>query len=199
MTTRMPRALLVALALLGTAPSMVAAQSNPCSLLSDAEATKHIARGQPTYGETPTVTQVAGGQLCEYGYGGQVGVWTTRADLDRFLKAWKADKTPRQAVSGVGDAAWIMFPVPEDKYKDRAAYLAAQVGQRVVTVALFARQGRSEGIMGEVCRGNQKQLKPDERKECPAILADKGETQQSLQPAVEELAKLLVPRVRAGR
>jgi hypothetical protein len=199
-----PRAIALAAALILAGRPTLAAQSNPCALLTSAEAVKHIARGKPTYGQTPDAVMVGGGagSLCEYPFGGQIGVWRApkaQENLERFLKAWKADKEKRHPVSGVGDRAWIMFPVPEDKYKDRAAYLVAHVGQQIVTVALFARKGAAEGVMGEVCRGDQSQLKPDEKEGCKKVLADKSETQESLQPAVVELAKLVVEKVRAGK
>jgi hypothetical protein len=92
-----------------------------------------------------------------------------------------------------------MFPVPEDEYKDRAAYLVAHVGQQIVTVALFAHDGAADGPMGRICREDQGRLKPKEKEDCKKILADKSETQESLQPAVVELAKLVVERVRAGK
>jgi len=195
-------ALVATLTLAGS--SALAAQSNPCALLTSAEAVKHIARGQQTYGQTPDAVTVGGGagSLCEYPFGGQIGVWRApkaEESLMRFLKAWKADNATRHPVAGVGDKAWIMFPVPENKYKDRVAYLVSNVGQQIVTVALFARNGAADGPMGAVCRGDQARLKPDEKEDCKKILASKSETQESLQPAVVELAKLVVAKVRAGK
>jgi hypothetical protein len=182
----------------------LSAQANPCALLTSAEAVKHIARGRPTYNQTPDAVRVVGGAgaLCEYPFGGQVGIWrapNAQENLEHFLKVWKADKATRHPVSGVGDRAWIMFPVPENQYKDRVAYLVAHVGQQIVTVALFAREGSADGPMGQVCRGDQSRLTPDEKEDCKNILADISETQESLQPAVIELAKLLVGNVRAGK
>ena len=178
------------------------AQANPCALLSVAEATKHIARGEPTYNQSPEAVPVRGGTLCDYPFGGQIGVWDAPKgsdNLEQFLKNFREDKWPRQPVTGVGDRAWIMFPVPADQYKLRIAYLAAYVGQKVVTVALHARNGAADGPMGQVCRGDQSRLKPDEREGCKKVLADKSETQESLKPAVIELAKLVVEKVRAGK
>ena len=194
-----PRVLLAAAVMRGGSPAPAAAQSNPCAVLTSAEAVKHIARGQPTYNQSPDAVQVAGGAVCDYPFGGQIGVWNDAASLERFLKAWNADKEKRHAVAGVGDRAWIMFPVPENEYKDRPAYLVSHVGAKVVTVALMARKGKASGVMGQACSGDQSRLKPDEREACKVIMADKGETQESLQPAVVELAKLVVTRVRAGK
>jgi hypothetical protein len=199
MTATTPRVMLAAAIILCAWPTLAAAQSNPCALLTSAEAVKHIARGRPTYNQAPDAVSVGGGTLCEYPFGGQIGVWSGMENLERFLKSWKADKATRHPVSGVGDRAWIMFPVPENEYKDRTAYLIAHVGQQVVTIALFAYDGAADSPMGAVCRGDQKRLKPDEREGCKKVLADKSETQESLQPAVVELAKLVVSKVRSGK
>ena len=199
MTTR---ALVLTTALILTGSTTGSAQSNPCGILTSAEAIKHIARGKPTYGETPDAVQLAGGAVCDYGFGGQIGVWTppnASDNFERFLKSFKVDKQTRNPVSGVGDRAWIMYPPPENEYKDRPAYLVSYVGQKVVTVALFAHKGAADGPMGQVCRGDQSRLKPDEREDCKKILADKSETQESLKPAVIELAKLVVAKVKAGK
>ena len=184
------------------APSPLAGQSNPCALLTTAEATKHIARGRPTYDQAPDAVVVPGGALCQYPFGGQIGVWHApgaEANLEQFLRSWKADKAQRHPVSGVGDRAWIMFPVPATKYKDRAAYLVTHVGKQVVTVALFAHKGNADSFMGEICRNDPGKLKPKEREDCRKVLADRSETQESLQPAVVELAKLVVAKVRAAK
>jgi hypothetical protein len=53
--------------------------------------------------------------------------------------------------------------------------------------------------MGEICRGDQSRLKQDEKEDCRRVLSDKSETQESLQPAVVELAKLVVAKVRTGK
>lgn len=203
MTTATPH-VIAATALLILGSSTGTAQSNPCAILTNAESIEHIARGQKTYNQTPDAITVAGGAgaLCEYPYGGQIGVWKgpkASENFEGFLKSWKMEKETRHPVPGVGDRAWIMFPVPENKYKDRAAYLVSYVGDKVVTVALFARDGQADGVMGEVCRGDQTRLKPDEREACKKVLADKSETQESLKPAVIELAKLVVTRVKAGK
>jgi len=183
------------------ASATVSAQANPCALLTSTEAVKHIARGQPTYNQAPEAVALAGGAVCDYPFGGQVGLWNppdAEQSLERFLKSWKVT-AKRFPVAGVGDKAWIMFPPPEDEYKDRPAYLVTSVGPKVVTVALFARKGAADGPMGAVCRGDQSRLKADERKDCLKILADKSETQESLQPNVVELAKLVVQKVRTGK
>ena len=190
--------LAIAVALVLLDGTVASAQTNPCELLTTAEAAKHVARGRPTYGQGPEQVTVAGGTLCEYA-DGQVGIWSApkaSENLERFLKIWKVDKATRHRVAGVGEGAWIMYPVPEDKYKDRVAYLVAHVGDRILTVSLAAHDGQADSWMGEICTWTPERLKPDERKDCVKVLADKSETQESLGPNVIELAKLLVAKVR---
>ena len=199
---RLTHALTMALIVGAAAPG--AAQSNPCALLTSAEATKHIARGQPTYNQAPDAVVLAGGAgaLCEYPFGGQIGVWNApkaSENFERFLKGFRVEKETRHPVSGVGDRAWIMYPTPEDQYKDRPAFLVTYVGPKVVTVALMARKGAADGPMGQVCRGDQSRLKADEKEDCKKVLRDTSETQESLRPAVIELAKLVVEKVKAGK
>jgi hypothetical protein len=198
------RAMALATGLVLTNGSMLVAQSNACALLTSAEAVKHIARGEATYGETPEAVTVSGGKgmLCEYGFGGQIGVWiapNAEENFNHFLKNFRMDKETRHPVSGVGDRAWIMYPAPADEYKLRPAYLVTHVGQKIVTVALFARKGSADSPMGQVCRGDQSRLKPDEKEDCKKVLANKSETQESLKPNVIELAKLVVEKVKAGK
>jgi len=202
MTSRLSFGLAATLILIGS--HQLSAQSNPCALLTSAEAIKHIARGQPTYNQTPDAVALGAGSgaVCDYPFGGQIGVWNApkaSENFERFLKSFRVDKETRHPVSGVGDRAWIMFPVPENEYKDRPAYLVTYVGPKVVTVALFARKGAADGPMGQVCRGDQSRLKADEKEDCKKVLANKSETQESLQPAVIELAKLVVEKVKSGK
>jgi hypothetical protein len=204
MTALTPRIIAAATVLILIGSSTGSAQSNPCELLTTAEVNKLVARGRPTYNQAPDLIPIFGGAgvLCEYGFGGQIGVWSgpkTSDSFDRFLKQFRMDKVTRHPVSGVGDRAWIIYPVRENKNQDRMAYLVTNVGQKILTVALFARDGQADGMMGDICRGDQKGLKPDEKEECKKVLADKSETQESLKPAVIELAKLVVEKVRAGR
>lgn len=175
------------------------AAPNACGLLTDAEAAKLITRGQPTY-SAPEATTLGGGSVCQYEHG-QTGLWIGPGSSPRFeqyLASWKQEKQPRQPVSGVGDKAYVIYPKPRSEYSDEGPFLVATVGPHTVTAGLFARKGQAEGMMGEICRGNQSRLNEKEKKECVNVLADTGETPESLQPAVVELAKVLVAKVRAG-
>jgi hypothetical protein len=202
MKTRVPGPLALA-ALLTAAPILAQSAPNACSLLTDAEVAKLITRGRPVYDQVPEAVALAGGaaSVCDYPTGGQIGFWAgpkAQENFERTLKSFGWDKEARQPISGVGDRAFIMFPTPE-KHKDRAAFLVATVGQQLVTAALFAHDGNADGWMGEVCRGDQSRLSAKEKADCTKVLADKSETQESLQPAVIELAKAVVANVRAGK
>jgi hypothetical protein len=187
---------------IGTVSPAQAAAPSACDLLTDAEVSKLIARGQTTYSAAPDATTLAGGagSVCQYEHG-QTGLWMgpgSEARFEQFLASWEQDKQPRHAVSGVGDTAYVIYPKPRNSYSDEGPFVVATVGANIVTASLFARKGQASGVMGEVCRGDQAQLNDNEKKECAKVLADSGETPESLQPAAVELAKVLVAKLRAG-
>lgn len=187
---------------MGTASLAHAAAPNPCGLLTDTEVAELVTRGRTSYSD-PKATTLGGGAgaVCQYEHG-QTGLWMgpgSEARFEQFLTTWKQDKEPRQPVSGVGDTAYIIYPRGRSSYSDEGPFLVARVGPHVVTAALFARKGRADGMMGEVCRGNQSRLSEKEKKECVEVLADLGEKPESLQPAVVELARALVANVRSGK
>jgi hypothetical protein len=81
-----------------------------------------------------------GGSHCDYG-SGSIRVYQGKAAAAAFestLKAFKADKQPRVPVSGIGDKAFFMIPMPEDKY-NRLGLLAVYAGPRVVQFILDAK------------------------------------------------------------
>lgn len=81
-----------------------------------------------------------GGSHCDYG-SGSIRVYQGKAPAAAFestLKAFKADKQPRVPVSGIGDRAFFMIPMPEDKY-NRLGLLAVYAGPRVVQFTLDAK------------------------------------------------------------
>ena len=182
--------------------SLAQAAPNACGLLTDAEVAQLITRGQPSYSE-PEATTLSGGtgSVCQYEHG-QTGIWTgpgAGPSFEQFLASWKQDKQPRQPVSGVGDKAYVIYPKARNSYSDEGPFLVATVGPHTITATLFARKGQATGLMGEVCRGDQSRLNEKEKKECAKVLADQGETPESLEPAVTELAKVLVAKVRSGK
>jgi hypothetical protein len=99
----------------------------------------------------------------------------------------------------VGDKAYVIYPKARNEYSDEGPMVVATVGPHIVTAGIFARKSQADGLMGEICRGDQSGLTEKEKKNCATVLADKGETSESLQPAAVELAKALVAKVRSGR
>jgi hypothetical protein len=199
------RACLV-LAILATVAgwSTLTAQSAPdaCELLTDAEVVTLITRGQETYGQAPHPTMVGGGtgSLCQYP-AGQVGFWIgpdSERNFEQFVKSWQQENQTRHPVSGVGDEAYVIYPKPRNDYSDQGPYLVATVGPHTITAFLAAREGQADGMMGTICREQQDQLSESEKQDCERVLADKSETPESLQPAVVELAKAVVAKVRSG-
>ena len=187
---------------IGVASHAQAATPSACSLLTDAEASTLIARGQAIYSAPDAMTLGGGmGSVCHYERG-QTGLWMgpgSEARFEQFLVSWKQDKQPRQRVAGVGDKAYVLYPKARNDYSDEGPMVVATVGPHIVTAALFARKSQDSGIMGVVCRGNQSQLNDKEKKECAKVLADTGESPESVQPAAVELAKVLVAKVRSGK
>ena len=178
------------------AASATGAARDACSLLTAGEVEKLINRGRPADGEEATATTLRGGagSVCEYPIGAQV-VWfpgpNSQAEFEDFLRNFKKDKEPRHPVAGVGDRAWIMFPTPRDEYEDKLAYLVTTVGQHTVAVSMAAKKGAADGPMMEYCKRGQLS-----KKECSQIENDKSETAESLQPAVVEVAKVVVAKLK---
>jgi hypothetical protein len=90
------------------------------------------------YWDAPTASY--GGSHCDYG-SGSIRVYQGKApaaDFESTLKAFKADRQPRVAVPGIGDKAFFMIPMPEDKY-NRLGLLAVYTGPRVFQFILDAK------------------------------------------------------------
>ena len=191
------------LTLLGAGSLAAQTAPNACGLLTTEEAKTLIVRGQKLIIPlNADATSVAGGKgsICDYSYGGQVGLYVgpnSEAAFDHFLKAFKAEGQPKQPVSGVGDKAYVFYPKPRNDYSEQGPYLVATVGPHTVTAFLARHKGNADGPMGEMCRSGK--LSESDAKDCPKILADKTETPESLLPAVTELAKAVVAKVRTGK
>ena len=203
----MNRLVLVIAATLVGWPTLAAQTApNACGLLTDAEVAQLITRGKQTYGQTADATPVVGGQgsVCDYPAGGQVSLYvgpnSTQA-FEQFMKVWKQENETRHPVSGVGDKAYVFYPKPRNSESDQGPYLVATVGPHTVTAFLAAEKSQAAGLMATVCRDDKSraELTPKEQEECKKILADKGESPESLQPAVVELAKAVVAKVRSGK
>jgi hypothetical protein len=121
----------------GLAPSSLDA----CTLATNAEVSE-IAGEKPEFARFwPAPETSFGGAHCDYG-GGSIRVYQGKApaaDLESTLKAFKADEAPRVPVQGVGDKAFFMIPLPDDKY-NRLGLLAVYAGPRVVQLTLDAQR-----------------------------------------------------------
>jgi hypothetical protein len=193
----------IALTLAGAGSLAAQAAPNACGLLTTEEAKTLIVRGQKLIIPLEAdATSVAGGKgsVCDYSYGGQVGIYVgpnSEAAFEQFLKAFNAQGQPKQSVAGVGDKAYVIYPKPRNEYSDQGPYIVATVGPHTVTAFLARHKGNADGPMGEMCRSGK--LSEKDAKDCPKILADKTETPESLLPAATELAKAVVAKVRTGK
>jgi hypothetical protein len=116
-----------------------AAGPSACSLLTRADVEKATGRNAMVDAESS-----AGGTICHYGTA-QLIVRTgpkSWESLEDTLKAFKHDKEPRQAVSGFGDRAYMMFPTPANKYQDDVALLVTQVGAHTLALTVDAPDGK---------------------------------------------------------
>lgn len=175
-----------------------------CSLLSAAEIDRLVVRGQDTHGapvERDSTSLGIADSACEFGGFGQIVLFSGAGSEQRFeafLKRFKAEQEKRTPVSGVGDRSYIMFPKPRNEYQDRAAYLVTRTGPYTLGISLNARTSPLDGPMGPVlkasCTGYK--LSRKEQASCVKVMAEKSETAESLQPAVVELAKVVVARLR---
>jgi hypothetical protein len=123
-----------------TAPAGKSAASlDACMLATNAELSQ-IAEEKPEFARfwsAPTAS--LGGSHCDYD-GGSIRVYQGKAPaaaLDATLKAYKADKEPRIPVPGIGDKAFFMIPIPDNKY-NRLGLLAVYAGPRVLQLTLDA-------------------------------------------------------------
>lgn len=169
-----------------------------CSLLSDAEVNKLITRGRDTYGEGPQPMSIGGGTVCGYPGGAQIILFQppkSQESAERFLQGFKKDKEPRRPLSGVGDRAFIMFPTPRDQYEDRGAFLVSNVGQYTIMVSMVVdRPALDARMLQEACADPK--LSKRQKAQCDSAKAVKPETPESLEPAVIELAKVVVGKLR---
>jgi hypothetical protein len=123
-----------------TAPAgTTTAAFDACMLATNAEVGQ-VAEEKPEfakYWEAPATS--FGGAHCDYG-GGSIRVYQGKAPaaaLEATLKSYKADKQPRVPVAGLGDKAFFMIPLPDNKY-NRLGLLAVYAGPRVLQLTLDA-------------------------------------------------------------
>ena len=123
-----------------------AAPFDACQLATNAEVSE-VAEERPEIAKYWSAPEASfGGAHCQYD-GGSIRVYQGKAAaaaLESTLKAYKADKEPRVAVSGIGDKAFFMIPKPDDRY-NRAGLLAVYAGPRVVQLVLDAQGDEAIG------------------------------------------------------
>jgi hypothetical protein len=123
-----------------SAPAGKAAPAfDACMLATNAEVSQ-AAEEKPEiakYWSAPATAM--GGAHCDYD-GASIQVYQGKAPaaaLDATLKSFKADKQPRVPVAGLGDKAFFMIPMPDNKY-NRLGLLAVYAGPRVLQLTLDA-------------------------------------------------------------
>ena len=116
-----------------------AALSDACMLATNAEVGQ-IAEEKPEFVKVWSAPAASlGGSNCQYG-GGSIQVYRGQAAgaaLESNLKAFKADKEPRTPVSGIGDKAFFMIPIPNNPY-NRLGLLVVYAGPWVLQLTLDA-------------------------------------------------------------
>jgi hypothetical protein len=134
----------------------IAKTAKPCTLLTDAEQQKYIARGQKIYSGPDAFTLGGGaGSGCSWdGDRGQIIIYSgpkAEQGLDGLLAAFKQEKVPKQPVSGVGDQAWVIYPTPRNQYQARAGFLGVKVGDQMVAISLEADDGKpTESVLPDL-------------------------------------------------
>ena len=133
-----------------------AANAKPCTLLTDAEVEKYIARGQKLYDKGEGASLGGGaGSTCDWGGGrGQIIVYSgpkAEEGMNALLKAFGQDKEPKQPVAGVGDRAWVIYPKPRNQYQARVAFLGVKTGPHMLGISLEADDGKpTESVLPDV-------------------------------------------------
>lgn len=188
-----------------TVASVAGAQSPPnaCGLLAKADVDRLIARGKTSYAQPEAVVSGRGkGSTCLYPTGGQVSLYAgpnSAAAAESDLQMLRIDKLPRESISGIGDKAFLIHtPKLKMDNDNQGPYLVVTVGQHTVSAFLIAWKGQADGVMSSYCRDSAN-VKKNDKKSCREIMADKSEVPESLQPAVQELGKILAAKVRDGK
>lgn len=124
------------------------APSAACALLRDAEVIKITGRKSH---DKPAGTQLTnGGSSCDYDVGANVTLFSGPKSAEHYealLKNFKKDKKPRQAVSGIGDSAFLLLPDAGDaRSRYKHAVLVVRKGVHTLAVALEAEGAAPESL-----------------------------------------------------
>jgi hypothetical protein len=134
----------------------LAKTAKACTLLTDAEQQKYIARGQKIYSGPDAFTVGGGaGAGCSWdGDRGQIIIYSgpkAEQGLDGLIAAFNQDKVPKQPVAGVGDKAWVIYPTPRNKYQARVGFLGVKAGNQMVAISLEAEDGKpTESVLPDL-------------------------------------------------
>ena len=111
-----------------------------CSLITRADVTK--ATGRDPYVDPEPAGQ--GGWICNVGIG-ELKVYSGPGSWQAWeatLKGFKKDKEPRTPAPAFGERAYFLYPRPDNKYQDAAAFLVVGTGQHTLALSLDAPEGR---------------------------------------------------------
>jgi hypothetical protein len=196
--------LLSVAASLAVAGSLRAQQApNACGLVPSEDVKRLIYRANETFNAQPEALVVGRGKgsLCFYPGESTVAIYpgpNSAAVFEDELRGHGIQPGPRQTISGIGDKAYLFYPKQVKEDTNLGPYLVTTVGPYTVTAFLVARKGQADGPMATYCRDSAN-VKKNDKKSCRQIMADKSEVPESLQPAAEELGRILVAKVRAGK
>ena len=127
----------------------LAKTAKPCTILSEAEQTKYIARGQKIYSGPDAFTLGGGaGSGCSWdGDRGQIILYSgpkAEQGVEGLMAAFNQDKVPKQPVAGVGDKAWVIYPKPRNQYQARVGFLGVKTADHMIAVSLEADDGKPQ-------------------------------------------------------
>ena len=107
-----------------------------CELLSNDEVSRQT--GRRSYTPPEGVTFKDGGSSCTWDTGVNINLFTGPKSADQhdaMLKAFKQDKTPREAVSGLGDSAYATAWMG-NQYQGNHAVLVVRKGAHTMGISL---------------------------------------------------------------
>ena len=118
-----------------------------CTLMSKTEFA--TLTGRQLFDEPAGVQLANGGSSCEFDSGGFTlySGPQSEAHYEALLKIFKADATPRQPVTGVGERAYVMFPKPRDQYQGEYAILVVRQGAHTLAVNLEAERSEKANAL----------------------------------------------------
>ena len=198
----MSRLSLALISSLASASPLVAQNApNACGLLTKAEVDQLINRGKPVSG-TPTAISTSGGKgsVCDYPAGAQVGLYVgpnSHANFEWVLKAYQITEKDKKPVSGIGDKAYVFY-IRSKNPVDHGTTLVMTVGTYTVTAQIAAHVGEADGPKASYCKFPA-DLDAAQKADCAKAMADKTEPPETVEPAVQELGKVVAAKVKAGK